>query len=147
MDYNTVPSSFWLIFLFPGIPTQSVCSVIPLFSPCGGEHNKGKYREALETSAKASILSPVLPPHSLFLSHTHRVCGNSLATCWFMSHCCQRIISSWGLFMMALQVERKAWSGECGPRLTRAMRGKKRVEGEPKASKLRLQREKEGKCS
>lgn len=84
------------------------CSFIPRRSPCGGEHNKRKYRGSLgDTSKDASSISTT--PLFSFHTHTGRICWNSLAGRWFMARCCQRIISSWGLFMMTLQVESVRW--------------------------------------
>lgn len=59
-------------------------------------------------------------PTLSFHTHTDRICWNSLAGRWFMARCCQRIISSWGLFMMTLQVEWKVCGEDCGLRATQA---------------------------
>lgn len=91
-----------------------------------GEHViKGVHLLAFRCSCRVNnILWRRNPPAQERLVHfyhlpTHRLGGISLAGHRFMAHRCQRIISSWGLFMIILQVEWKACGEKRGPRSSR----------------------------
>lgn len=94
-----------LMFLFPDTNHYTLSVQWSLiYSLPWEQHQKWKKEKGTSCKNKSTCSISTTP---LSLSHTVRICGNSLAGHWFMEHCCQCIISIWGLFIMALQAERK----------------------------------------
>lgn len=110
----------------------SIYHIMPLLMHAGKQRMRRIYicmvlSRRIPNTSSAFFTCTNLPSftHTHTYTHIDRHCGNSLACCWFMARCCQRIISSWGLFMMVLQVEWKLCGEVCGPRSGRLKEGEK----------------------